>query len=95
MVAKQSDVIPTDIPGRLGYAGHGLYGRYYRAKLAAGLKISRTTLHQWETDGKRDPHRDIDGEIADLIDRERDAAAERGADLTALRNKFLRVKQVA
>lgn len=81
--------LPADLPGRLGYVGVALYDYRWRARLAAGLGISRTTLHQWMTGGKRDPQRDIDAEIADLIDR------ERGAVLTELRNKFLRAKRAA
>lgn len=80
------------MPGRLAYAGFGLYGFCWKSRLAAGLGIGRRTLHQWMTGGKRDPDRDIDGEIADLIDRERDVASERAVALTDLRNRFLPAK---
>jgi hypothetical protein len=92
-VTKKIDHLPAAVPGRLAYAGVSLYGFCWKSRLAAGLGIGRTTLHQWMTGGKRD--RDIDGEIADLIDRERDAASVRAVALTDLRNRFLRVKKVA
>jgi hypothetical protein len=99
-VAKKTDpataaFLPPSIPGRLEYVGVSLYGACWRAKLAAGLGIGRTTLHQLCTGGKRDPNRDIDAEIAALIDRERDLSAERSVSLTSLRNRFLRVKKVS
>jgi hypothetical protein len=83
-----SSKLPPDALGRLRLAGEYLYATGWRRRLAMGLQISRSTLFEWlrgniKTDG------DIDGEIVELLDRERDAASERGGELTALRRRFI------
>ncbi len=80
--------IPT-LPDLLTMTGFGIYGANWRARLAQGLGISRMTL--WAMlrgDGKRSAI-DIDNRLVDLIERERDAAAERGVMLTRLRNRVV------
>lgn len=85
---RTSIKLPTDVPGRLHYAGKYLYGTGWRTRLAVGLDISRSTLFEWLR-GNIKTDRDIDGEIVELLDRERDAASERGLELTALRRRFI------
>ena len=80
--------LPKDAPGRLEYVGRALYGDQWRKRLAAALPVSRDTLYWWLR-GAVKPHRDIDGELIDLLDRERDAAAERGVQITALRRALI------
>ena len=80
--------LPSDLPGRLTAVGKGLYGRHWRARLAAGLNIGRATLHGWMTGAWETP-RDIDAELIALLDTERDACAERGIALTAIRQQLL------
>ena len=76
------------LPQRLEMTGEQIYGSAWRRRLAAGLGISRGTL--WAIlRGSRKSGLDIDGAMLDLIDRERDAASERGVALTRLRNSLL------
>ncbi|MCG2645712.1 MULTISPECIES: hypothetical protein [Bradyrhizobium] len=56
--------------------------------MAAGLNIHRATLHGWMT-GAWETQRDLDGELIALIDRERDACAERAIALTGIRHQLL------
>jgi hypothetical protein len=68
--------------------GTGMYGAAWRRRLASGVGISRGTL--WSIMRGANRHsRDIDGAMIDLIDRERDATAERGMMLTKLRNRLI------
>jgi hypothetical protein len=67
--------------------GPGLYGAFWRRRLAAGLGISRVTL--WSILSGAKHNGDIDGAMLDLIDRERDATAERGIELTKLKRTLL------
>jgi hypothetical protein len=91
---RTSIKLPPDVPGRLRYAGKYLYGTGWRTRLAIGLRISRSTLFQW-LGGNIKTDRDIDREIVELLDRERDAASERGVELTELRRKFLALGRVS
>ncbi|MCK1341008.1 hypothetical protein IVB38_34585 [Bradyrhizobium sp. 38] len=84
---KPLNKLPDDQPGRLAAVGLALYGTAWRRRLAAGLSISRSTLYHW-IQGER-TERDVDGDLIDLLDRERDLAAARGADITALRRKLI------
>ena len=79
---------PKDTAGRLEFIGKALYGDHWRKRLAAALGICRDTLYQWLHDRAKTV-RDVDGELIDLLDRERDAAAERGVQITALRRAML------
>lgn len=80
--------LPADAPGRLAAVGEWLYGTTYRSHLAAGLGISRDTLYWWLR-GAAKPHWDIDGELIKLLDAERDAATERGMEITAVRKRLM------
>lgn len=79
----------TSLPDRIEYTGVSLYGAAgWTVALARGLGMSRSQLFEYRIGrGKRD--RDIDGELIDLIDRERGAASERGVALTKLRNRLI------
>jgi hypothetical protein len=84
----------TTLPQRIELVGASLYGagRGWTKKLAIGLCMSRSQLFEYRVGrGARD--RDIDGEMLDLIDRERDANAERGVALTKLRNRLLSLRK--
>lgn len=81
--------LPKDPPGRLEAVGIALYGSAWRSRLAAGLNISRNTLHEWLGGSWTKARRDIDGDLVDLLDRERDAAAERGVEITAIRRQLI------
>ncbi|WP_038965589.1 hypothetical protein [Bradyrhizobium diazoefficiens] len=86
MAAK---TFPKDPPGRLEAVGTTLYGISWRSRLAAGLRVSRNTLHEWLGGSWTRARRYIDVELIDLLDRERDACAERGVEITALRRQLL------
>lgn len=81
--------------GRLQTTGVGLYGVNWRRRLAEGLGISRGTLFNMMCGPgsarslKRGPQADIDGALIELVERERDACAERSMSLTQLRNKLI------
>jgi hypothetical protein len=79
-----SNKLPPDVPGRLRLAGKYLYGTGWRRRMAMGLQISRSTLFEWLRGNIK-----TDREIVELLDRERDAASERGVELTALRRRFM------
>lgn len=81
--------LPTDQPGRITVVGITLYGAFWRRRLADGLGISRDTLHRWLQIGGANTDRDIDGELVDLLDAERDACAERSIEITALRRRLV------
>jgi len=86
---RPSDLLKT-ASGRLQFSGIEMYGPDgWTTRLARGLGISRSTLFEWRQ-GRHKHGRDIDGEIVDLIDRERDAVAARGMQLTRLRNKIIK-----
>jgi hypothetical protein len=81
--------LPADLPGRIELVGATLYGKSWRRRLAQGLHISRSTLWQWLSGaGKR---RDVDGELIELLDCERDAASERSLQIAALRRGFMAI----
>jgi len=87
--ASNSALLKT-ASGRLRFAGVEMYGPDgWTTRLARGLGISRSTLFEWRQ-GRHKHGRDIDGEIVDLIDRERDAVAARGMQLTRLRNMIIK-----
>lgn len=88
----KKNTLPVTIQGRLALVGRALYGKAFRSKLAAGLNISRTTLWDWlRPGGKRLDKRDIDGELIDLIECERDAADERSIELATLSKRLREV----
>jgi hypothetical protein len=71
-----------------------MYGDNWRARLAAGLGICRTTLWAIMSDArKRGPQADIDGALIELVDRECEASAKRGASLSRLRNRLLTLRE--
>lgn len=83
-------VADTTLPQRIEYIGVGLYSRRgWTTQLARGLGMSRSQLFEYRRAGRIKSDRDIDGELIALIDRERDAAAERGVALTKLRHRLL------
>lgn len=86
-MTKMIHTIPNDLPGRLRVAGQALYGSTWRARLAAGLGVSRSTLFEWMQGANK--RRDIDAELIDLLDCERDAANERGLEIAELRRRFI------
>lgn len=82
--------IPTDVPERLEFYGTTIFGaKCWRGKLAAGLSIAPSTLRLW-LNGEYKSDRDIDGEVLDLIERERDVSAERNVELGELRKRILK-----
>jgi transcriptional regulator with XRE-family HTH domain len=84
---QKAEPLPAEIPGRLAIVGVTLYGKSWRRRLAEGLNISRSTLWQWLSGaGKR---RDVDGDLIDLLDSERDAASERALQIAELRRRFM------
>jgi hypothetical protein len=85
--------LPADLPGRIELVGATLYGKSWRRRLAHGLHISRSTLWQLlRGAGKRS---DVDGELAELLDVERDAASERSLAIAALRRRFMLIVRSA
>jgi hypothetical protein len=76
---------PKTLPERIEYVGTALYGTRWTKRLAAGLRISRSQLYEYRV-GRGNRDRNIDGELIDLIERERAASAARGMALTQLRN---------
>jgi hypothetical protein len=84
----RSSTVPIDRAGRLQAVGVALYGSAWRKRLAAGLRISRSTLHGWMT-GSWETPRDLDGDLIALLDAERDGCAERSIALTALRQQLM------
>ena len=92
MTAKDLELsrsLPKDPPGRFEAVGAALYGSACRSRLAAGLKVSRNTVHEWLSGAWTKARRDIDGDLIDLLDRERDACAERGVEITAIRRQLV------
>ena len=88
---QKTGPLPADIPGRLALVGTVLYGKSWRRRLAEGLHVSRSTLWEWLSGaGKR---RDIDADLIDLLDTERDAASEHSLQIAALRRRFITVKR--
>jgi transposase-like protein len=71
----------------LALVGTALYGKSWRARLADGLNISRSTLWQWLSGAGR--RSGIDGDLIELLDCERDAASERALQISALRRRFV------
>ncbi|MBB4377242.1 hypothetical protein [Bradyrhizobium sp. SBR1B] len=86
----------STLPERIELVGAALYGAgRWTAALARGLRMSRSQLFEYRRAGRIKYGRDIDGEMLALIDRERDAAAERGVALTKLRNLLLVLRKGA
>lgn len=84
----------STLPERIELVGAGIYGagRGWTAALARGLRMSRSQLFEYRIGrGKRD--RDLDGEMLELIDRERDANRARGVSLTRLRYRLLDMRK--
>ena len=79
--------LPDDQPGRISEVGVTLWGRDYKRRLAAALNVSRTTLWKWMHGGGK--RRDIDGDLLELLETERDAASERELQIAQLRKRFL------
>lgn len=87
-MSKRKVKLPADAPGRIGAVGTWLWGTTYRRKMAEAMGISRDTLWGWLR-GSAKPHHDIDGRLLDLLESERDACAERGIQITALRKQLI------
>jgi hypothetical protein len=83
---QKTDPLPTELAGRLALVGTTLYGKSWRARLADSLNVSRSTLWQWLSGACQ--QRDIDGELIELLDCERDAASERALQIGALHRRF-------
>jgi hypothetical protein len=79
--------LPDDQPGRISEVGTTLWGRDYRRRLAEALGISRTTLWKWMAGGGK--RRDIDADLEELLETERDAASERELQIADLRRRFI------
>ena len=79
--------LPDDQPGRISEVGTTLFGRDYRRRLAEALGVSRTTLWKWLAGGGK--RRDIDGDLLELLETERDAASERELQIADLRKRFV------
>ena len=94
MSKKKTDALPADQAQRLALVGVVLYGKSFRARLAEGLNITRSTLWLW-LQGEIKNDRDIDGELIELLDCERDAATERGLRIADLRRRFMKKKEAA
>lgn len=78
-------------PQRIEYVGKTVFGDYgWTRRLAKALCISRSQLFEFRN-GRGNRDRDIDGELIDMIERERHATALRGAMLTRLRNQIIGV----
>jgi hypothetical protein len=91
--SQKPEPLPEDLAGRITLVGTALYGKSWRRRLAVGLNVSRSTLWQWLSGaGKR---RDIDGELVELLDGERDAATERSLQIAALRRRFIAIEKGA
>jgi hypothetical protein len=92
--AQKQEPLPTDLPGRIELVGATLYGKSWRRRLAVALGVSRSTLWQLHRGaGKR--RRDVDGELIELLDCERDAASERSLQIAALRRRFMAIVRSA
>ena len=85
---QKAEPLPAGVPGRLALVGVTLYGKSWRRRLAEGLNVSRSTLWQWLSVGDK-RLRDIDGDLIELLDSERDAASERALQIAALRRRFM------
>jgi hypothetical protein len=84
---------PADLAGRIMLVRTTLYGKSWRRRVAVGLNISRSTLWQLlRGAGKR---RNVDGELVELLDCERDAANERSLQIAALRRRFMAIARSA
>lgn len=82
--------LPVEVSARLAAIGKVVYGpQCWRGRLAAGLGVSQSTLRLW-LGGEYKSQRDIDGELIQLIDRERDASAERSVELGDLRKAIVK-----
>lgn len=79
--------LPDDQRSRISVVGTTLWGRDYRRRLAETLGISRTTLWKWMSGGGK--RRDIDADLLELLESERDAASERELAIADLRKRFL------
>jgi hypothetical protein len=86
--------LPAELPGRIELVGATLYGKSWRRRLAHGLHISRSTLWQLLR-GAGKSGRDVDGDLAELLDAERDAASERSLQIAALRRRFMAIVRSA
>ncbi|MCS3893435.1 transposase-like protein [Bradyrhizobium japonicum USDA 38] len=82
---------PKSQPDRIAFVGFALYGDEWKTRLAAGLGVSRSQFFEWRRGTPKTARRDIDGALIELIDRERDAANERGLVLSRLRATMLRM----
>lgn len=83
-MAKAPHSLPHSIPARLTLVGRLLYGKTFKAKLADGLGISRNTLWEWMNGGGKLARRNINADLIELLDSERDGAAERSIQIAAL-----------
>lgn len=81
--------IPRDLPARLQFYGRKIFGKCWKGPMAQGLGVDRSTLRLWLR-GEYKSGRDIDGELIELIDRERDANAERSIELGELRKSVIK-----
>ena len=88
---QKPEPLPAEIPDRLALVGAVLYGKSWRRRLAEGLHVSRSTLWEWLSGGGK--RRDIDADLIDLLDGERDAASERALLIAALRRRFMIKKE--
>ena len=78
--------LPPKQNDRIDLVGTTVFGREYRAPMAAALGLGKTLLWQLRTGESR---RRIDNELIALLDAQSDAAALKGLEIAALRKRFL------
>ena len=86
MAQPKTGPLPATIQKRLTLVGRVLYGRSFKARLAKGLNISRSTLFEWLRGSCS--RSTIDTELIELIECERDAADKRSIEIAALSKRF-------
>jgi hypothetical protein len=82
------EALPKGLPECLELVGTRLFGREWQAQVAAGLGVHRATLWRWMA-GKR-PQHDVDHDLIELLERERERQDYRALQITALRKLFVK-----
>jgi hypothetical protein len=82
------DALPEALPECLELVGTRLFGRDWHAQVAEGMGVHRATLWRWMA-GKR-PQHDVDRDIIEMLEHERERQDDRARDITALRKLFVK-----